>query len=146
MVPVSTVRSKSEMQRGEVLTLSEAAAYLRVPEAELAQLAEGGGIPARKIGDEWRFLKQALNEWLHSPDRPCTDAGSIHPRRLMDSLAKELLDILEDRIVQRLKQATPPPRRPGSKQAVLAHFGIFQNEGDLEEQLADARKRREAGG
>jgi excisionase family DNA binding protein len=146
MVPTSSVRSKSEMRREEVLTLSEAAAYLRVAEAELTQLAEGGGIPARKIGGEWRFLKQALNEWLRSPDKPCPEAGTIHPRRLMDSLAEELLDILEDRIVQRLKQATPPPPRPGSKQAVLAHFGIFQNEGDLEERLADARKRREAGG
>jgi len=51
-------------QAEDVLTLAEAAAYLRVPEAELLHLVEADDIPAQKIGGEWRFLKKALAEWL----------------------------------------------------------------------------------
>ena len=47
-----------------VLTLAEAAAYLRVSLAELAPLAERGQVPGRKIGGEWRFYKPALQHWL----------------------------------------------------------------------------------
>jgi excisionase family DNA binding protein len=48
----------------EVLTLAEAAVFLRVPEADLLRLAKLHEVPARKIGDEWRFLKTALQDWL----------------------------------------------------------------------------------
>jgi excisionase family DNA binding protein len=51
----------------EVLTLSEAAEYLRVSENELADLATRYDIPGRKIGKEWRFLKEALADWLRRP-------------------------------------------------------------------------------
>ena len=34
----------------------------------------------------------------------------------------------------------------GGKEAVLKHFGVFRDDNDLEERLADARARREAGG
>ena len=50
----------------EVLTLSEAAAYLRVPEAEVLRLAERQELPSRLVGAEWRFLKSALADWLRS--------------------------------------------------------------------------------
>ena len=52
--------------RGDVLTLTEAAAMLRVEDAPLAKLAEDGAVPARKIGEEWRFSKSALMQWLHA--------------------------------------------------------------------------------
>jgi excisionase family DNA binding protein len=48
----------------EVLTLAEAAAYLRVPEADLLRLVSTQGLPGRKVGVEWRFLKLALQRWL----------------------------------------------------------------------------------
>jgi excisionase family DNA binding protein len=51
----------------EVLTLGEAAAYLRVPEAELERLAGRLGLPARQIGSEWRFSRSAIQEWLRHP-------------------------------------------------------------------------------
>jgi excisionase family DNA binding protein len=52
---------------GEVLTLAEAAAYLRVPEADLLQLVNQQEIPARRIGRDWRILKPALQDWLRTP-------------------------------------------------------------------------------
>ncbi len=52
---------------GEVLTLAEAAGYLRVAENQLAELAARQEIPGRQIAGEWRFLKTALANWLATP-------------------------------------------------------------------------------
>jgi excisionase family DNA binding protein len=52
---------------GEVLTLPEAAAYLRVAENQLAELAARQEIPGRQIAGKWRFLKTALANWLATP-------------------------------------------------------------------------------
>lgn len=40
---------------GEVLTLAEAAAYLRVPETEVVSLVHAQGLPGRRVAGEWRF-------------------------------------------------------------------------------------------
>jgi excisionase family DNA binding protein len=50
-----------------VLTLSEAAAYLRVAESHVQHLAETRSLPGREIGGEWRFLKAGLQDWLRAP-------------------------------------------------------------------------------
>lgn len=50
----------------DVLTLAEAAAYLRVSEDQVERLAGPGGMPGRLIGSEWRFLKSALQDWLRA--------------------------------------------------------------------------------
>ncbi len=56
----------------EVLTLAEAAAYLRVPEAEVVHMVSPPGLPGRLIGSEWRFSKTALDQWLRTPPAPST--------------------------------------------------------------------------
>jgi excisionase family DNA binding protein len=61
-------------QRGgaipEVLTLSEAAAYLRLPEADVLRLAREQGLPAQQAGSEWRFLLAAIRGWLSTGKPP----------------------------------------------------------------------------
>ncbi len=47
-----------------VLTLAEAARFLRVSKSKLLNLAKERRVPAREIDGEWRFLRQALEEWL----------------------------------------------------------------------------------
>lgn len=47
-----------------VMTLREAAHYLRLRTTELQVLAENGEIPAFKVDGRWRFLKNALDEWM----------------------------------------------------------------------------------
>jgi excisionase family DNA binding protein len=49
---------------GEVLTLAEAAAYLRLPEKDVIAAASSQGLPGRLVGGQWRFLKTALQQWL----------------------------------------------------------------------------------
>src|SRR5579872_6744649 len=50
-----------------VLTLSEAAAYLRVSEDAVLKLVAEQALPGRQIGSEWRFLQSALDVWLCAP-------------------------------------------------------------------------------
>lgn len=78
-MPRSKVKARTETQADplaslaewpEVLTLAEAAAYLRVPEGEVLHLVGPNGLPGRLIGSEWRFLRAALQEWLRSPVVP----------------------------------------------------------------------------
>jgi excisionase family DNA binding protein len=48
----------------EVLDAAGAAELLLADEAAVVDLAERGEIPARRIGDTWRFSRRALLEWL----------------------------------------------------------------------------------
>ena len=59
----------SASENAEVLTLAEAAAYLRVAEADLVDMVQQQDLPGRRIGGEWRFLKPAMREWLRTPPR-----------------------------------------------------------------------------
>lgn len=52
----------------DVLTLEEAADYLRLPKDTVERQAARGLIPGRRIEDTWRFLKAALDEWLRGRD------------------------------------------------------------------------------
>ena len=52
----------------EIMTLDEVAAYLRVSPDSVVRAIGLQGLPARKINDEWRFLADAVREWLRKPD------------------------------------------------------------------------------
>ncbi len=131
-------------QSADVLTLAEAAAYLRVPEAELLRLVENQDFPAQQIGGEWRLLKKALNEWLRY-GRDYFREFRRRPWMIDHPLLEELLFLLEQRLLNKLSTEKPVTER-GSKQAVLKHFGVFKDEDDLEEVLAGIHARRKATG
>jgi hypothetical protein len=58
----------------DVLTLAEVAAYLRVPEADVLGMISQD-FPGRLVGNEWRFLKSAVRDWLaKSPPKPSKEA------------------------------------------------------------------------
>lgn len=52
----------------DVLTLDEAAGYLRLPVAVVERQASLGRLPAREIDGHWRFLRVALEKWLSGAD------------------------------------------------------------------------------
>ena len=52
------------MPASEVMTIAEAAAFLRAPEDTIEKMANAGKLPSRRVGDEWRFLRSALCGWL----------------------------------------------------------------------------------
>jgi excisionase family DNA binding protein len=48
----------------DVLTLADVAALLQVDEDAVLVLAESGELPARRVGDAWRFARAAVLGWL----------------------------------------------------------------------------------
>jgi excisionase family DNA binding protein len=82
----------------EVLTLAEAAAYLRLPEKEVIAAAAAQGLPGRLVGSEWRFLKTALQQWL-SVSQPTDEmrkaallaaAGSLRDDPDLEDMVEEI--------------------------------------------------------
>jgi len=63
---------------GDVLTIEELSAYLKIPKSTLYKLVREGKVPCQKIGRHWRFRKQAIDRWLeHLPaEAPARAASS----------------------------------------------------------------------
>ena len=49
---------------GDVLTIEELSAYLKIPKSTLYKLVREGKIPSQKVGRHWRFRKEAIDRWL----------------------------------------------------------------------------------
>ena len=81
---------------GDVLTLAEAASYLRLPETEITRLVHAQDLPGRFTGTEWRFLRAALQQWLstppprHSKEAQLSVAGSWKDDPYVDEKLKEI--------------------------------------------------------
>lgn len=46
------------------LTIYELAAYLKIGRSKLYDMARSGGIPASKIGSQWRFDREEIDRWM----------------------------------------------------------------------------------
>jgi len=46
----------------EIMDISEAASYLNIKKGTLYRLAKLGKVPAVKIGGQWRFKRERLDE------------------------------------------------------------------------------------
>ena len=77
----------------EVLTLAEAAAYLRVTEEEVVRLVGPHGMPGRCIGDEWRFLKSALQVWLATPPKSSSKEALLSQAGAFEDDAEDLAEL-----------------------------------------------------
>ena len=133
----------AEVQCEGILTLAEAASLLRVDEAALADMAVCGVVPAQKIGEEWRFLKRALIEWLHLGPRFQELFIKLPPPWLLEYPPfEELVRLLEKHLLKKMESERSSLRR-GSKEAVRQQFGVFQKYGDLEAELAKLAALRE---
>jgi excisionase family DNA binding protein len=51
----------------DVLTLDELAEYLRLPGDVVRKFVAGKLIPGQQIGEEWRFSRRAIEDWLRGP-------------------------------------------------------------------------------
>ncbi|NBB74869.1 MAG: PTS transporter subunit EIIA, partial [Bacteroidetes bacterium] len=50
----------------DVMTLAEAAGYLKVAERTVLRMVHSGEIPCVKVGGQWRFLRTVIDDWLLS--------------------------------------------------------------------------------
>ena len=89
---------------GDVLTLTDAAGYLKLAEDVVAGLAERKEIPGRKVGDQWRFLRAAIQDWLRQPSAP--DFWQTHFGALADDPYRD--EMLEEIYRRRGRTGTGP--------------------------------------
>ncbi len=50
----------------DILTLADAALYLKVSEKTIRRLIDDEAIPCAKVGGQWRFMKTMIDDWLRS--------------------------------------------------------------------------------
>jgi len=47
-----------------IMTIEEVAEYLKIPKSTVYVLAQEGKIPCQKVGRQWRFHKEAIDNWI----------------------------------------------------------------------------------
>ncbi|HHO81868.1 MAG TPA: DNA-binding protein [Halothiobacillus sp.] len=60
---------------GEIFTLDEVAAYLKVGKRTVYRLASASKIPAFKVGGTWRFLRADIDAWIKQQSIAVFDTG-----------------------------------------------------------------------
>lgn len=65
--PATTARLASS-ELPDVLTVEQAAELLQLSSKTLKRLAQAGRVPGRRVGNQWRFSRQALMDWLAGKD------------------------------------------------------------------------------
>ena len=53
------------MTDGEIMTLEEVAAYLKLKPQTIYTWAQEKKIPAAKLGKEWRFKRTVIDRWIN---------------------------------------------------------------------------------
>jgi excisionase family DNA binding protein len=68
------------MPEPKVLTVSDLSNYLRVHRSTIYRLLRNGQLPAFKLGSDWRFNIEMIDEWrigkTQLPERPRRDLGN----------------------------------------------------------------------
>jgi len=84
----------------ELMTVEEVADYLRVTEKTVYRLLERGGIPATKVGHQWRFNNASIDNWLQQNSvTKKADILVIDDEAAVRSLFKEVLEELGHRVI-----------------------------------------------
>lgn len=53
----------------DIMTVTELADYLRVHQTTIYRLLKTNGIPAFKVGSDWRFHRSAIDKWSRSQQK-----------------------------------------------------------------------------
>lgn len=48
----------------KLMTLEEVADFLRLSKDTVYRMASGGKLPASKVGSQWRFRREDVDQWL----------------------------------------------------------------------------------
>lgn len=61
--------AKNGAKRQQIMTLREVAGYLGLHVMTVYKLTREGRVPAAKIGGQWRFKRDVLDDWLEAQMR-----------------------------------------------------------------------------
>ena len=64
-------------ETGEILTLDDVAAYLKVGKRTVYRLASAKKIPAFKVGGTWRFSRADIDMWIKKQSMESLNACQI---------------------------------------------------------------------
>jgi len=66
------------IRKAQIMTVSEVASYLGLHVMTLYKLTREGRVPAAKIGGQWRFKRDVLDEWLEAQMHPAAGGTGKH--------------------------------------------------------------------
>jgi len=88
----------------ELLTIPEAARFLKISKSKVYQMAKEGKLPHFKIGRNIRIRKEDLKEWLKDYHVPAMEEPSVALREVIRRMNEKSR-----------KNATPNPLQPSFK-------------------------------
>ena len=62
----SRARRNGDYKKEQIMTLREVAKYLGLHIMTVYKLTREGRVPAAKIGGQWRFKRDVLDQWLEA--------------------------------------------------------------------------------
>lgn len=62
-------RMQKQERRPTIMTLEEVARFLRLNKSTIYRMAREGTLPAWKLGNVWRFKKDAIEDWIEDSQR-----------------------------------------------------------------------------
>jgi len=91
----------------DILTLVEVAAYLKVNKKTVYRMLEAKQIPAFRVRSEWRFRKEAIDEWIAqgTPERECL--GSLPLQDKPDKQVSPERDWFDIPVLGRIAAGSP---------------------------------------
>ena len=69
------------LPEAEVMTLAEVAAYLRIHASTVYRLLKHDQIPAFRVGSDWRFRREVIDQWRHERETARKVPDSARKRR-----------------------------------------------------------------
>jgi excisionase family DNA binding protein len=96
--------AKNRGSDGQLLTMHELATYLHLDEQTVAKLVTAGKIPSLQIDRQWRFKRQAIDQWIEEQLVGEEENFADIP----DGMKQPLEDLLPDQaIITNLRARTP---------------------------------------
>ena len=84
----------------KLMTLEQVASYLQVTERTVYRLLKGGRIPASRVGQQWRFMKGSIDEWLRRNSVGAKAAILVvDDEEVIRSLFKQILEDLGHEVI-----------------------------------------------
>jgi excisionase family DNA binding protein len=100
----SELMAKKPVSDGQLLTMHELATYLHLDEQTVGKLVSAGKIPSLQVDRQWRFKRQAIDQWIE--EQLVGDDESFVD--VPDGMKLPLEDLLPDQaIIPNLRSGNP---------------------------------------
>ena len=60
-----------------ILTVRDVSSYLRVHPSTIYKMLKRNQLPAFRVGSDWRFTVEAIDQWLASAEEGVPSAGAL---------------------------------------------------------------------